>query len=112
VAGKGLEDSNNVPSQEMRGEMESARQFKEKNLATAQKTMESLAAEKKKREKEMEMLRSSEPKLVNELSTLREAMQRMRREMEDFNDLDRIRRDFDETKARLSKLKTEYLKRR
>eukprot|EP00981_Chlorochromonas_danica_P002751 scaffold537_cov180-Ochromonas_danica.AAC.56 len=110
--GKGLEDSHNMPSQEMRGEMESAKQFKEKNLVTAQKTMESLAAEKKKREKELEMLRSSEPKLRNELTSLRDGMQRMRLEMEDLQDLDRIRRDFDETKSRLLKLKADYTKRR
>ncbi len=110
--GKGLEDSSNVPSQEMRGEMESARNFKEKNLATAQRTMDSLAAEKKKREKELEMLRSSESKLVNELSNLRDAMARMKNEMEDFQDIDRLRREFTDTKSRLQELKSVYIKRR
>ncbi|RYH14276.1 hypothetical protein EON65_33870 [archaeon] len=82
VLGKGLEDSSNIPSQEMRGELETAKSFKQKNLETAQKTMETLSVEKKKRERELEMLRQSEPKLVSELRNLREAMDKMRREME------------------------------
>eukprot|EP01034_Spumella_vulgaris_P025433 gene25433-31896_t len=110
--GKGLEDSNNMPSQEGRDEMDKARDFKERNLATAQKTMESLLQEKRKREREMEMLRSSEPNLMNELRTMRESMSRMRTDMEDFKDLDRIRREFDHTQGRLTDLKQVYIKRR
>lgn len=34
---KGIEDSNNVPTQEVLGEMEEAKTFKEKNLLNAQK---------------------------------------------------------------------------
>jgi hypothetical protein len=37
--GKSLEDTTSLPSQEMHLEMESAKSFKEKNLATAQRTM-------------------------------------------------------------------------
>lgn len=110
--GKGLEDSTALPSQEAMGEMENAKAFKEKNLATAQRTMESLMAERKKREKELEMLRSSEPKLLNELSNLRESMVRMRAEMDDFQDLDKIRREFNQTKNHLQDLKSNYMKRR
>ena len=44
--------------------------------------MDSLSAEKRKRERELELLRSSEPKLMNELSGLREQMSRMRSEMQ------------------------------
>lgn len=110
--GKGLEDSTNMPSQEGRDEMDKARSFKEKNLATAQRTMESLLQERRKREREIEMLRSSEPKLMKELTTLRESMSRMRGEMEDFKDLDRIRREFDATQSKLSDLKSGYVKRR
>ncbi len=110
--GKGLEDTHNMPSQEALGEMTNAKAFKEKNLATAQRTMESLQQERRKREKEIEMLRSSEPKLMNELGALREAMSRMRSDMEDFKDLDRIRREFDQTQSRLQDLKQTYIKRR
>lgn len=110
--GKGLEDSTALPSQEALGEMETAKAFKEKNLATAQKTMESLLAERKKREKELEMLRSSEPKLLSELSNLRESMARMRSEMDDLQDLDKIRREFAQTKTHLGDLKNNYMKRR
>lgn len=78
---KGLEDSTNLPSQETFGEMEEAKIFKEKNLVTAQKTMESLLMEKKKRENELELLKQSEPRLRKELETLKETMTRMRREM-------------------------------
>jgi chromosome segregation ATPase len=108
--GKGLEDSTAMPSQEAVEEMETAKAFKEKNLATAQRTMESLVAEKKKREREMEMLRSSEPKLLAELSSLRESMSRMRGEMEEFQDLERMRREFNQTKNHLSDLKSNYIK--
>lgn len=109
---KGIDDSANLPSQDAHLEMEDAKAFKEKNLATAQRTMESLQNERKKREKELEMLRTSEPKLMNELSGLREAMARMRSEMEQFQDIDRMRREFDETQARLQDLKQTYVKRR
>lgn len=110
--GKGLEDSSHLPSPEALGEMESARAFKEKNLATAQKTMESLLAEKKKREKELEMLQSSEPKLKSELVNLKETMTKMKIEIEEFQDVDRLRREFNDTKARLQDYKAGYIKRR
>ena len=63
---KGIDDSANMPSQEVAHEMEDAKAFKEKNLMTAQRTMESLIAERQKREKELGLLRTSEPKLMNE----------------------------------------------
>lgn len=37
--GKGIDDGANMPSAEMHMEMESAMTFKQKNLATAQRTM-------------------------------------------------------------------------
>jgi len=110
--GKGIEDSSHLPSPEALGEMESARQFKEKNLVTAQKTMESLVAEKKKREKELEVLQSSEPKLKSELINLKESMTKMKIEIEEFQDVDRLRREFNDTKARLQEYKAGYIKRR
>jgi len=61
--------------------MEEAKNFKEKNLMTAQKTMESLMFEKKKRENELELLKQSEPRLRKELQNIKENMARMRREM-------------------------------
>lgn len=109
---KDMDDGTNMPSQEAHLEMEDARTFKEKNLLTAQKTMESLLAERRKREKELDLLRSSEPKLMSELSNLRESMSRMRSEMEQFQDLDRIRREFDSTQAKLLDFKQTYVKRR
>lgn len=110
--GKGMEDSSHLPTLEVKAEMESARQFKEKNLQTAQRTMESLSMEKKKREKEMDMLRSSEPKLLTELASLKEGLMQMRHEMDDLQDIDRLRKEFDQTKGLLGKLRSEYLKRR
>lgn len=110
--GKGIDETTQLPTKDALGEMEDARAFKEKNLNTAQRTMESLVAERKKREKELEMLRSSEPKLMGELSNLRESMGRMRSEMEDFQDLERLRREFNTTKTYLQDLKNSYLKRR
>eukprot|EP01038_Epipyxis_sp_PR26KG_P011164 gene11164-14981_t len=109
---KGLDDTNNLPSQEALSEMKSAQTFKEKNLATAERTKDSLLAEKKKRERELELLRSSEPKLMSELSNLRENMSRMRSEMEEFDDIDKLRKEFDETQRKLVDLKKTYSKRR
>jgi len=54
---KGIEDSTSMPSVEAMSEMESSRTFKEKNMATAQRTMEGLKKEKAKREKELVILR-------------------------------------------------------
>lgn len=110
--GKGIDETTQLPTKDAMGEMEDARAFKEKNLNTAQRTMESLIAERKKREKELEMLRSSEPKLMGELSNLRESMGKMRSEMEDFQDLERLRREFNTTKSYLQDSKNSYLKRR
>lgn len=110
--GKGMEDSANMPSTEAHLEMESAKTFKQKNLVTAQRTMESLHAEKKKREKELDMLRSSEPKLMSEIFNLRQSMSKMREEMELFKDLDGLRRGFDATQVKLSELKQTYIKRK
>jgi len=109
---KGLDDSSNMPTQEAHAEMEDAKTFKMRTLETAQSTMEKLLAERKKREKELDLLRTSEPRLMNELSTLRESMGRMRSEMEQFQDLDRIRREFDTTQNKLQELKQGYMKRR
>ena len=64
------------------GEMEDQRTFKEKNLATAQRTMESLLAEKRKRERDLDLLRISEPKLVKELNGLKESISTMHRDMQ------------------------------
>jgi len=109
---KGLDDSSNMPTQDVHSEMEDAKTFKEKNLATAQKTMESLMAERRKREKELDLLRTSEPKLMSELSSLRDSMSNMRSEMEQFQDLDKLRREFDNTQEKLVELKQHYIKRR
>jgi intraflagellar transport protein 74 len=49
---------------------------------------------------------------MGELSNLRESMSRMRSEMEDFQDLERLRREFNTTKTYLQDLKNSYLKRR
>jgi asparagine synthetase A len=44
--------------------------------------MESLQAEKRKRERDLDLLRISEPKLKKELDGLQESMKRMERDME------------------------------
>ena len=69
-----------MPSQDALGEMKDAKSFKEKNLATAEKTMETLQVELRKRKKELDMLQQSEPKLEKELNGLTEAMKRMKSE--------------------------------
>jgi hypothetical protein len=109
---RGVEDSSAMPSQEVMDDMENTKNFKEKNLATAQRTMESLQAEKRKREKEVNLLKESEPKLRKELDNLREGMRRMQGEMRDFEDLAGMRSAFENTKRTLVDLRMSYQKRR
>ena len=109
---RGIEDSANMPSQEAMGEMEDTKTFKEKNLATAKRTMESLQAERKKREKELDLLRDSEPKLNKELAALRDNIARMQAEMKDFDDIPGMRSAFEATQQQLVELRLSYIKRR
>lgn len=110
--GRGLDDATNLPDAGVMGEMEDAKAFKERNLATAQKTMETLQMEKTKRERELEMLRSSEPKLIREISGLKEAMGRMNEEMKEFTNVDAVTRKFERTQRELQELRKSYIKRR
>ena len=110
--GRGIDEQSNMVTPEQYGDMEDNKTFKEKNLATAQKTMESLQVEKKKRERELELLKSSEPKLRQELQNVRESMLRMRTDMDAFQDLDTVRVTFNATKKQLAELKQVYVKRR
>jgi intraflagellar transport protein 74 len=109
---KGLDATENMPNQEGMSEMENAKTFKEKNLATAQRTMENLLAEKKKREKEIDLLRTSEPKLLAELSSLREHMSKMQAEMDEFENIDHLRHEFEGTQLKLQDARAAYIKRR
>ena len=109
---RGIEDSSSMPTQEAMGEMEEAKSFKEKNLATAKRTMESLQAERKKREKELELLKDSEPKLHKELASLRENISRMQSEMKNFDDIQGLRSEFEATQQQLTELRHSYIKRR
>lgn len=110
--GRGLDDSSSIITQEEKLEMDDQKSFKEKNLATAKKTMETLQVEKRKREKELELLRSSEPKLIKELTALRDSMNRMKNEMITFQDIDSVRKSFDNTQLTLQELRHSYIKRR
>ena len=110
--GRGIEDSTNLPDANVKAEMEDAKIFKERNLATAKKTMESLTAERNKREKELDMLRSSEPKLVREIAGLKEAMIRMNAEIKEFSNVDAVNRKFDRTQRELQDLRKSYVRRR
>ena len=110
--GTGIDDSTNLPDADVKAEMEDAKVFKERNLATAKKTMESLTAERNKREKELEMLRSSEPKLIREIAGLKDAMIRMNAEVKEFSNVDAVNRKFDRTQRELQELRKSYVKRR
>lgn len=110
--GTGIDDTQNLPDVEVKAEMEDAKVFKERNLATAKKTMESLTAERSKRQKELEMLRSSEPKLIREIAGLKEAMIRMNTEIKEFSNVEAVNRKFDRTQRELQELRKSYVKRR
>ena len=110
--GTGIDDSTNLPDADVKAEMEDAKVFKERNLATAKKTIESLTAERNKREKELEMLRSSEPKLIREIAGLKDAMIRMNAEVKEFSNVDAVNRKFDRTQRELQELRKSYVKRR
>mmetsp|Transcript_8599 Transcript_8599/g.9120 ORF Transcript_8599/g.9120 Transcript_8599/m.9120 type:complete len:597 (+) Transcript_8599:66-1856(+) len=110
--GRGLDDATNLPDADVLGEMEDAKAFKERNLATAQKTMESLQMEKMKREKELAQIRSSEPKLIREIAGLKESMTRMNEEMKEFGNVENVQRKFERTQRELQELRKSYIKRR
>ena len=110
--GTGIDDTQNLPDASVKAEMEDAKVFKERNLATAKKTMESLTAERSKRERELDMLRSSEPKLIREIAGLKEAMVRMNAEVKEFSNVDAVNRKFDRTQRELQDLRKSYVKRR
>jgi intraflagellar transport protein 74 len=107
-----VDESSNMPSQDQLGEMEDTKAFKERNLMTAQKTMENLQAEKRKREKELETLKNSEPKLRQEIDNLREEMQRLQDELNDFEDIEGVKRRYERNKVELNNLHVSYIKRR
>lgn len=107
-----VDESSQMPSQDAVGEMQDAKTFKERNLVTAKKTMENLQSEKKKRERELETLRNSEPKLIKEINGLKEEMTRLRNELDDFDDIEGVRRRYERTKVELLELHAQYIKRR
>lgn len=109
---KNIEDSTNLPSQEAVLDMNDAKNFKLKNLETAQKTMENLIVEKKKREKEIEALNKSEPKLKDEIEKLKNEINRMENDIKQYEDIDKLHIDFNTIKSNLNNLKTQYVKRR
>lgn len=109
---RGLDSSTSMPSREALGEMKDNKSFKEKNLATAERTMATLQAELRKREKELDILRSSEPKLQRELHGLRDSMNRMLTDIEEFKDIDGLRKRFEATQQTLQEQRRSYIKRR
>ncbi len=88
------------------------RGFKEKNASTNQQSFENLKNEKKKKLKELDILKSSEPKLLNELKSLKDDIERMKTEMNDFEDMDGLHRAFDKVKIILNQDKVSYSSRR
>ena len=74
--------------------------------------MDTLLAEKKKRGKELELLHSSKSKLQEELHNMQIFMERMRSEMIDFQNLENLRRNFDNTKSLLVEQKQGYIRRK
>lgn len=56
--------------------------------------------------------RSSEPKLERELRGLRESMSRMLADIEEFKDIDGLRRRFEQTQQTLQEQRRGYIKRR
>lgn len=110
--GKGIDDGNSLPTQEVLGELQDVNKFKYKNLETAKKTMESLTAELKKREKELELLKTSEPKLIKELNHLKESITKMKKEIQEYQDIDGLRKRYEQTQEDLSDLSKNYARRR
>ena len=74
--------------------------------------MESLLAEKKKREQEVEVLRSSEPKIRKELEALTDTMARMKADSKTMSDSEGLKNEFERTKQRLNDMAEEYRTRR
>lgn len=110
--GRGIEDSTNMPSVDEKSEMENARDFKARTLESAQRTMEGLKNEKKKREKDLEILRTSEPKIIREMNGLKESMNKMTQEIREFENIEAVQKEFDRTQNILQEQKKSYIKRR
>ena len=110
--GRGLEEQHNMLTPEGLDELTNVNDFKKKNLISAQQTMESLRAELKKRERELELLKTSEPKFLKELDSPKETIARMKGEMDEFVDIDGLRRRYDKTQNKLQDMKRNYIKRR
>lgn len=109
---KDMDESGAMPTQEALGEMEDAKAFKERNLATAQRTMESLQKERAKIEANLVALRNSEPRMNEELTRLKQAMPRMKTEIKQFQDIEGLRTAFETTQSKLSETKHSYIRRR
>lgn len=110
--GRGLEEQNNMLTPAGLDELQNVNEFKKKNLLTAQQTMESLRTELKKRERELELLKTSEPKFMNELKSLKESINRMKSDINEFIDIDGLRRRYETTQQKLMEMKQNYIKRR
>ena len=69
-------------------------------------------SESKKREKELELLKSSEPKFLKELSNLKESITNMKREIQEYQDIEGLRRRYENTQQQLTEQSKNYVKRR
>lgn len=107
-----VENSKELPTQEAHGEMEAIKDFKQKNLLSAEKTMETLQAEHRKREKELDILRNSEPKLKKEMEALRAAIAQLKKESDTMADVAGLRQQFDATKGGLMDISDSYTRRK
>ncbi|CAM9844234.1 unnamed protein product, partial [Ectocarpus sp. 12 AP-2014] len=104
----GLESQHHIPDKGGMREMEDEKRFKDKQLKSSEATMRRLHQDKEKRLQEMEKVKTLDEKIPLELNNLKEKMDRMRREMREFDDIDGLRDEAAQTKEHLQGLRKQY----
>lgn len=105
---QGLEQENNMPSQEQLEEMRDEATFKERHLESSKQTAERLSLEAKQREAELLKIDNLDEKIHIEIASLEQKMSVMRSDMEEFDDLEGLRQRHGATMSSLSKLLKDY----
>jgi len=102
----------NLPTSEQFSEMKDSLSFKKRQLESSMSTQDQLEKELEKRKGELEKINTLDSKIQVELSSLTSRIQVMNSEMIQFEKIDELREQAENTRQRLSFLKKFYSKRR
>lgn len=90
-----------LPSSQTFSTMKEDLAFKEGEVEKSRNTLEGLSREHQQLSLNLEKIEALEEKIRAEMATLKEKMTRMEGEMETFSNLEQLRRDAEERRARL-----------